>query len=50
MFKPIEMPHHEKSFIGYGFVEALFKVMKQVDYTSMATQSNQQTMKKVFRC
>jgi putative transposase len=48
MFKPFEMPHHEKSFIGYGFVEALFKVMKQVDYTSMPSQSNQQTMKKVY--
>jgi putative transposase len=46
--KPLEMPHHEKSFIGYGFVEALFKVMKQVDYTSMPSQSNQQTMKKVY--
>ena len=47
-FKPFQMPHHEKSFIGYGFVEALFKVMKQVDYTSMPSQSNQQTMKKVY--
>ena len=46
--KLFEMPHHEKSFIGYGFVEALFKVMKQVDYTSMPSQSNQQTMKKVY--
>jgi putative transposase len=46
--KPFEMPHHEKSFIGYGFVESLFKVMKQVDYTSMRSQSNQQTMKKVY--
>ncbi|MDR7078528.1 putative transposase [Neobacillus niacini] len=46
--KPFEMPHHKKSFIGYGFVEALFKVMKQVDYTSMPSQSNQQTMKKVY--
>ena len=33
-------------FIGYDFVEALFKVMKQVDYISMPSQSNQQTMKK----
>ncbi|MEH7272285.1 hypothetical protein [Neobacillus vireti] len=47
-FKPFQMPHHEKSFIGYGFVEALFKVMKQIDYTSMPSQSNQQTMKKVY--
>ncbi|TDL71200.1 transposase [Rhodococcus qingshengii] len=46
--KLFEMPHHGKSFIGYGFVEALFKVMKQVDYTSMPSQSNQQTMKKVY--
>ncbi|MDF2854933.1 MAG: transposase [Neobacillus sp.] len=42
------MPCQEKSFIGYSFVEALFKVMKQVDYTVMPSQSNQQTMKKVF--
>lgn len=46
--KPFVMPHHEKSFIGYGFVEALFKVMKQVDYISMPSQSNQQTMRKVY--
>ncbi|MFJ7726713.1 hypothetical protein ACIQXV_11160 [Neobacillus sp. NPDC097160] len=43
-----EMPTQEKSFIGYAFVEALFKVMKQIDYTSMPSQSNQQTMKKVY--
>ncbi|MDR7078438.1 putative transposase [Neobacillus niacini] len=48
IFKPFEMPYHEKSFIGYGFVEALFKVMKQVDYNSMPSQTNQQTMKKVY--
>ncbi|MEH7272292.1 RNA-guided endonuclease InsQ/TnpB family protein [Neobacillus vireti] len=47
-FKPFQMPHHEKPFIGYGFVEALFKVMKQIDYTSMPSQSNQQTIKKVY--
>jgi putative transposase len=46
--KLFEMPHFEKSFIGYNFVEALFKVMKQVDYTSMPSQANQQTMKKVY--
>jgi putative transposase len=42
------MPNTDKSFMGYSFVEALFKVMKQIDYTSMHSQSNQQTMKKVF--
>jgi putative transposase len=46
--KLFEMPHLGKSFIGYSFAEALFKVMKQVDYTSMPSQSNQQTMKKVY--
>lgn len=46
--KLFEMPTQEKSFIGYTFVEALFKVMKQIDYTSMPSQSNQQTMKKVY--
>ncbi|MGG3470152.1 transposase [Neobacillus pocheonensis] len=46
--KLFEMPTFAKSFIRYDFVDALFKVMKQVDYTSMPSQSNQQTMKKVF--
>jgi putative transposase len=46
--KLLEMPTPEKSFIGYHFVEAMFKVMKQIDYTSMPAQANQQTMKKVF--
>ncbi|MFJ7729641.1 RNA-guided endonuclease InsQ/TnpB family protein [Neobacillus sp. NPDC097160] len=46
--KLFEMPTQEKSFIGYAFVEALFKVMKQIDYTSMPSQSNQQTMKNVY--
>ncbi|WML41568.1 transposase [Neobacillus sp. OS1-2] len=46
--KLFEMPTQEKSFIGYTFVEALFKVMKQIDYTSMPSQSNQQTMRKVY--
>ena len=39
------MPDEKNRFIGYGFVDALFKVMKQVDYISMPSQSNQQTMK-----
>ncbi|MCM3724241.1 hypothetical protein M3226_00800 [Neobacillus cucumis] len=47
-FKLFERPIQEKSFIGYAFVEALFKVMKQMDYTLMPSQSNQQTMKKVY--
>ncbi|WHY88661.1 transposase [Neobacillus novalis] len=46
--KLFKMPNEEKAFIGYSFVEALFKVMKQIDYTSMPSQSNQQTMRKVF--
>lgn len=46
--KLFEIPTQEKSFIGYAFLEALFKVMKQIDYTSMPSQSNQQTMKKVY--
>ncbi|WP_190284893.1 RNA-guided endonuclease InsQ/TnpB family protein [Bacillus sp. S3] len=46
--KLFEMPTQEKSFMGYFFLEALFKVMKQIDYTSMPSQSNQQTMKKVY--
>src|SRR4051794_22798583 len=46
--KLFEMPTQEKSFIRYACVEALFKVMKQIDYISMPSQSNQQTMKKVY--
>ncbi|MFJ7728450.1 RNA-guided endonuclease TnpB family protein [Neobacillus sp. NPDC097160] len=46
--KLFDMPTQEKSFIGYTFVEALFKAMKQIDYTSMPSQSNQQTMRKVY--
>ncbi|WP_190284802.1 RNA-guided endonuclease InsQ/TnpB family protein [Bacillus sp. S3] len=46
--KLFKMPTQEKSFIGYTFVEALFKVMNQIDYTSMPSQSNQQTMRKVY--
>ncbi|MDR7238538.1 RNA-guided endonuclease InsQ/TnpB family protein [Neobacillus drentensis] len=46
--KIFEMPHPEKAFLPYNFVEALFKVMKQTDYISMPSQSNQQTMKKVY--
>ncbi|MEH7373946.1 RNA-guided endonuclease InsQ/TnpB family protein [Neobacillus drentensis] len=43
-----EMPHPKKAFLPYTFVEALFKVMKQTDYLSMPSQSNQQTIKKVY--
>ena len=43
-----ERPNQEKSMIWYEFTEALFKVMKQVDYKSLPAQANQQTMKKVF--
>jgi putative transposase len=46
--KLFEMPQPEKAFLSYHFVEALFKVIKQPDYTSMPSQSNQQTMKKVY--
>ncbi|MBT2737874.1 RNA-guided endonuclease TnpB family protein [Bacillus sp. ISL-7] len=46
--KLFEMPHPEKAFLPYTFVEALFKVMKQTDYLSMPSQSNQQTIKKVY--
>ena len=43
------MPDEKNRFMGYDFVEALFKVMKQVDYISMPSQSNQQTMRKLFK-
>ncbi|WP_144553941.1 RNA-guided endonuclease TnpB family protein [Bacillus sp. X1(2014)] len=46
--KLFEMPHPENAFLPYNFVEALFKVMKQPDYLSMPSQSNQQTIKRVY--
>ena len=47
--KLFKMPDEKNRFMGYEFVDALFKVMKQVDYISMPSQSNQQTMRTLFK-
>jgi putative transposase len=47
--KLFSMPDQRNSFLGYEFVEALFKVTKQVDYVAMPSQSNQQTMRALFK-
>ena len=36
--KLFKMPDEKNRFMGYEFVDALFKVMKQVDYISMPSQ------------
>lgn len=40
-----ESPTKEKSFVGYNFLDALFKTMKQKDYVSLPGQINQQVIK-----
>lgn len=42
-------PTKEKSFLSYGFLNALFKTIKQADYVSLPVQTSQYTMKKVFQ-
>ena len=44
-----EKPTEKKKFIGYGFLDALFKVSKQADYIALPGQVNQQVMKVVFQ-
>ena len=44
-----EKPTEKKKFIGYGFLDALFKVSKQADYIVLPGQVNQQVMKVVFQ-
>ena len=44
-----EKPTEKKKFIGYGFLDALFKVSKQADYIALPGQVNQQVMRVVFQ-
>jgi putative transposase len=44
-----EAPSKEKSFLGYNFLDCLFKTIKQKDYYSLPGQINQQTIKNVVQ-
>ena len=44
-----EMPSKGKSFLGYHFVDCLFKTMKQADYYSLPGQVNQQVIRNVIQ-
>ena len=40
-----ELPTKEKSFVGYNFLDCLFKTIKQKDYYAFPGQINQQVMR-----
>jgi putative transposase len=40
-----EMPTAEKPFLSYGMLDALFKAMKQADYTALPGQVNQKVLR-----
>ncbi|GEN86781.1 RNA-guided endonuclease InsQ/TnpB family protein [Oceanobacillus sojae] len=44
-----EMPSKDKPYISYPFLNALFKLMKQIDYQSLPIQSSQGIMRTVFQ-
>ena len=44
-----DFPTKEKSFVGYNFLDCLFKTMKQKDYYSLPGQINQQVLKNVVQ-
>lgn len=44
-----ELPSKEKSFLGYHFLDCLFKTMKQNDYYSLPGQINQQVIRNVVQ-
>ena len=44
-----EFPTKEKSFLGYNFLDCLFKTMKQKDYDSLPGQINQQVLRNVVQ-
>jgi putative transposase len=44
-----DFPTKEKSFLGYLFLDCLFKTMKQNDYYSLPGQINQQVLKNVLQ-
>ncbi|WP_195892114.1 RNA-guided endonuclease InsQ/TnpB family protein, partial [Bacillus niameyensis] len=43
------LPTKEKAFVGYNFLDALFKTIKQKDYYSLPGQINQQVIKNVVQ-
>lgn len=46
-YSPFLFPSEERKFLSFGFLDGLFKSMKQVDYTAHPAQANQQVMRKV---
>src|SRR4051794_3445146 len=44
-----EWPTKEKSFLGYNYLDCLFKAMKQTDYYSLPGQINQQVLQNVIQ-
>ena len=47
--KLFSKPTIEKPYVSYEFLDCLFKVIKQKDYTSLPGQVNQQVMKTCFQ-
>ncbi|WP_020616893.1 RNA-guided endonuclease InsQ/TnpB family protein [Paenibacillus daejeonensis] len=47
--RPFVLPTPEQPFLSYAFLDALFKVMEQPDYRSLAAQSSQGILKLVFQ-
>ncbi|KRE97709.1 transposase [Paenibacillus sp. Soil766] len=47
--RPFQLPSQESPFVNYRFLDALFKVMGQVDYRTLPTQSSQGVMRVVFQ-
>ncbi|MDR6554684.1 transposase [Paenibacillus qinlingensis] len=47
--RPFQLPSQESPFVNYRFLDALFKVMEQVDYRKLPTQSSQGVMQVVFQ-
>ena len=45
---PFKLPSKENPFVHYNFLDALFKVMNQIDYRALPTQCSQGIMKVVF--
>ena len=45
----IKQATEKNKFIGYGLLDALFKVNKQADYFALPGQVNQQIMRVVFQ-
>lgn len=44
-----DLPSKEKTFLGYNFLDCLFKTIKQKDYYSLPAQINQQVIKNVVQ-